>query len=38
MRNIINAKYNYISNTVLREECNKEENMGVTVAAADVSC
>jgi hypothetical protein len=34
MRNVINAKYNYyISNTVLREESDKEENVGVTVAA-----
>jgi len=38
MRNIINAKYNYyIYNTVLREGSDKEENLGVTVAAT-ASC
>jgi hypothetical protein len=38
MRNIINAKYNYyISNRVLREESDKEENVGVIVVAT-ASC
>jgi hypothetical protein len=38
MRNIISAKCNYyISNTVLREESDKEENIGVDVTAT-ASC